>query len=151
MQNQPKPRTALLLFNYSEKQKASLKKIAPRINEQSLKSLIGRLNKRAKKITSQADLPFFQLNANSKQNFGEQLYQAYEDLFLLGYDQVIGISNDCPELNANDLRLAEEGLTENDFVFGPAKDGGLYLLGLKKEKVSKKQFVGLQSLGVAYV
>ena len=143
MLNQPKSDTAVLLFNYSEKQKASFRQIAPRISNGGLKDLINKLNKRAKKISEKAQLPFFQVDAIAGRNFEEQLYDAYEAIFLKGYNQVIAISNDCPELSSKDLRLAEKKLNSKDIVLGPASDGGLYLLGLKKEKLSREQFMNL--------
>ena len=135
--------TAVLLFNYSEKQKASLKKLAPGINSKKLEGLINQLNNKAKRVAKKADIPIFQVNANSESGFGEQLYDAYQDLYDLGYKSVIGISNDCPDFNENDLIEAKKILGSDNFVLGPAKDGGLYLLGMRKDSLTKKEFLNL--------
>lgn len=140
MLNQTTSTTAVLLFNFSEKQKASLKEIAPRISERKLGEVINLLNSRAKGIAKRSHLPFFQVNASSHVSFGEQLHEAYQALFKQGFDAVIGISNDCPTLNEKDLTKAAEALKSGQAVFGPATDGGLYLLGLSKGTINQADF-----------
>lgn len=135
--------TAVLLFNYSEKQKASLKKIAPRIGDKKLNDLIHQLNKKAKKIVKASGAAFYQVNATGDKDFGEQLYEAYQQLFEQGYNSVIGISNDCPDLTSYDLLLATKELQQKELILGPAKDGGLYLFGLTKGTISKEEFLQL--------
>lgn len=135
--------TAILLFNYSEKQKASLRKIAPGISAKNLAGLISKLNSKAKKVSKKSQLPFYQVDANLEQSFAVQLYDAYQNLFQQGYSQVIGISNDCPSLNEQDLEKTIISFQQHDVVLGPAKDGGLYLFGIKKNAISKAEFLNL--------
>lgn len=48
-------------------------------------------------------------------------------------DGVILVGTDCPGLEKADLALAQEALESGrDAVLGPARDGGYYLLGLKR-------------------
>ncbi len=143
MLNQTVSTTAILIFNSPEKQKASLKKIAPRISDKRLDGLIDQLNDRAKQLAKQAALPFFQVNAVSTCSFAEQLYDAYLALFNQGFETVIGISNDCPALSKTDLLKAKEQLAKGNTVLGPASDGGLYLLGLSKDSIGKSEFLNL--------
>ena len=39
------------------------------------------------------------------------------------------IGTDCPQVNANDIAAAFETLRRKRFVFGPADDGGFWLMG----------------------
>lgn len=142
-QNISNSTTAVLLFNYSEKQRLSLKSLAKGISAAAVENLIGKLNKQSKKLAKKSGLPFYQFNANSKFSFAEQLHSAYQNLFELGYSSVIGIANDCPSLKSQDLLNAANELKRNDFVFGPAKDGGVYLLGVNKNQLSKSDFTEL--------
>jgi len=66
--------------------------------------------------------------------FGERLFHAAEDLLLSGYDSVCLIDSDSPTLPAAFLRAAVSALASSGdrLVLGPAKDGGYYLIGLKK-------------------
>jgi hypothetical protein len=44
------------------------------------------------------------------------------------------IGSDMYDLSQDDLEQAFKELEKNDFVVGPAEDGGYYLLGMKKYK-----------------
>ena len=57
---------------------------------------------------------------------------AFKYVFNEGNDKVVIIGTDCPGLNKHILETAFIELNEADVVIGPAKDGGYYLLGLKK-------------------
>lgn len=47
-------------------------------------------------------------------------------------DKVVIIGSDCASLTPQIVNQAFEKLEENDFVIGPAQDGGYYLLGMNK-------------------
>ncbi len=65
-------------------------------------------------------------------DLGEKMHNAFSILFEEGYNQVVIIGSDCPELTTQIIEEAFEMLQQNDAVLGPANDGGYYLLGLKK-------------------
>ena len=43
---------------------------------------------------------------------------------------ILVIGTDCPEVNRNDISQAFKALKSHDAVFGPAEDGGFWLIGL---------------------
>lgn len=55
------------------------------------------------------------------------------DKLLVDHDKVVLIPSDCFDLKSEDLETAFNLLDEVDVVFGPATDGGIYLIGLKNE------------------
>jgi len=57
---------------------------------------------------------------------------SFNHLFKLGYEKVISLHADCPDLPKKYIENAVEKLNTNDFVLGPTEDGGFYLFGLKK-------------------
>ena len=64
---------------------------------------------------------------------GERLAVAVEQAFATGATSVICIGADCPALGAAHLRQAAQALASGaDIVFGPADDGGYYLVGLNR-------------------
>ncbi len=63
-------------------------------------------------------------------DLGERLDRAVSEAFQQGARQVVVIGTDCPELNQRILSDAFEALLEYPQVFGPACDGGYYLVGL---------------------
>ena len=64
-------------------------------------------------------------------DLGEKMNKAFEFIFSKKYEKAVIIGSDCWELKMEHLTAAFEGLENNDFVLGPAKDGGYYLLGMK--------------------
>ena len=66
------------------------------------------------------------------QTLGERMYDAFKNSFRKGYERVIIIGSDLPDLSTNLLQNAFKKLSENDYIIGPSKDGGYYLLGMKQ-------------------
>ena len=73
---------------------------------------------------------FFAKTVQVQGDLGEKMFSAFEHAFQLGYQKVVIIGSDCYELSTDILNNAFEGLEQADFVIGPAKDGGYYLLGM---------------------
>ena len=61
-----------------------------------------------------------------------------------GAQQCVIIGTDCPELTRADIADAFAALKRHDAVIGPAKDGGFYLLGLKKPDAWRGLFDGVR-------
>lgn len=66
------------------------------------------------------------------QNLGDRMEHAFLDLFQQGYNKIVIIGSDLLDINADMINQAFHKLNNNEVVFGPAKDGGYYLLGLSK-------------------
>lgn len=64
-------------------------------------------------------------------DLGERMYHAFERMRALGYEKMVLIGTDCPEITKEVLKSALSALREKDVVFGPSRDGGYYLLGMK--------------------
>lgn len=94
-------------------------------------------------VGSQSALPIYWLDEAEQvgDTFGERLANAYESLFAKGYQKVIAIGNDCPNLQARDIKQAARLLQDRDWVLGPATDGGLYLLGLSEAAYTRESFL----------
>ncbi|MDO5145388.1 MAG: TIGR04283 family arsenosugar biosynthesis glycosyltransferase [Eubacteriales bacterium] len=73
-------------------------------------------------------LAYYQQKGDS---LGEKMKNAMEETLAAGYDACILIGSDIPELRAEDFRQAYRLLRTKDVVFGPSRDGGYYLLGMK--------------------
>ena len=66
-------------------------------------------------------------------DLGERLSLAVEQAFAAGAKRVLCIGADCPALDATHLQQAAQTLASGaDVVFGPAGDGGYYLVGLNQ-------------------
>lgn len=67
-------------------------------------------------------------------NLGIRMANAFQDGFVSGFERIIIIGSDMYDLSEKNLQDAFSALMEKDFVIGPAKDGGYYLLGMKTFK-----------------
>ena len=67
-------------------------------------------------------------------DLGTRMRNAFQDGFASGYEKIVIIGSDMYDLSQEDLEEAFRVLAPNDFVLGPAEDGGYYLLGMKKLK-----------------
>ena len=59
--------------------------------------------------------------------------QAFSEAFEAGYKKVVIIGSDLYDLTKEDLKMAFLELNDQDYVIGPAQDGGYYLLGMKQK------------------
>jgi rSAM/selenodomain-associated transferase 1 len=69
-------------------------------------------------------------------DLGSRMEQAFKQLFAEGFQKVVLIGSDCPYINDSTIGWAFSCLTYFDTVFGPAADGGYYLVG-QREKCRK--------------
>lgn len=65
-------------------------------------------------------------------DLGERMQNAFAAAFVEGKQRVIIIGSDCIELETYMIKEAFAVLENNDVVLGPAKDGGYYLIGMRK-------------------
>jgi rSAM/selenodomain-associated transferase 1 len=63
-------------------------------------------------------------------DLGEKMKTAFEDQFSIGYSAVYGIGCDCYEFSSEHLKEASNVLKHYDVAYGPALDGGYYLMGM---------------------
>lgn len=65
-------------------------------------------------------------------NLGERMHYAFQAAFNGGADEVCIIGTDCLELEQAHVLSAFEALKDCDVAIGPSRDGGYYLLGMKR-------------------
>ena len=66
------------------------------------------------------------------EDLGARLERAFDDLLKHGPARAVILGADCPMLDADMLRRAFDALAEHDLVLGPSRDGGYYLIGLRR-------------------
>ena len=74
----------------------------------------------------------YQFEVQSGTDLGSRMENAFQRIFTKGYEKIIVIGTDCGELESSILEEAFELLDTHEVIIGPAKDGGYYLLGMKK-------------------
>jgi rSAM/selenodomain-associated transferase 1/rSAM/selenodomain-associated transferase 2 len=71
-------------------------------------------------------------SAQEGNDLGSRMKSAFEKVFSTGTQKVIIIGSDIPDLSAEIINKAFAYLDGSDVVIGSSKDGGFYLLGMKK-------------------
>lgn len=74
----------------------------------------------------------FQKRKQRSGSLGERMAAAFLSAFEAGYDKVMIIGSDCPELRTEHMEKGLQALDKHEVVIGPARDGGYYLLGMRR-------------------
>ncbi len=70
------------------------------------------------------------------EDLGIRMRNAFQNGFDEGYENIILIGSDLPNISKEIIDTGFDALTNNDIVFGPAEDGGYYLIGMSKMNTS---------------
>jgi hypothetical protein len=73
----------------------------------------------------------FEKRIQVQEDLGIKMYNAFKDSFGERADKVVLIGSDCYEINEDIIEKAFNSLDDNDYVIGPAHDGGYYLIGMR--------------------
>ncbi|WP_147679011.1 TIGR04282 family arsenosugar biosynthesis glycosyltransferase [Algibacter pacificus] len=65
-------------------------------------------------------------------DLGERMLNAFKNGFEAGYSRIVLIGSDLPDINSKHIEVGLNKLNQTEVVFGPAEDGGYYLVGLSK-------------------
>lgn len=77
--------------------------------------------------------PSYHVFQQQGMDIGERLQSGFTTMFEKGYQRVIALASDSPDLPIEILRDAVSALQTHEAVIGPASDGGYYLIGFSQE------------------
>jgi rSAM/selenodomain-associated transferase 1 len=63
-------------------------------------------------------------------DLGIRMFHAFKEVFIKGYARAALVGVDIPDLSGSIITRAFKLLSVNDLVFGPANDGGYYMVGM---------------------
>ncbi len=130
------PKTAILVFANSATEELMHKPMLK--GEVLFEALtLDTLNK-----VKKSGLPHYLISEKEQKgtSFGERFTNAILQVFEKGYQNVITIGNDSPQLRTSHLTDAHIALTQGKTVLGPSLDGGFYLMGIHKDDFSVELF-----------
>ncbi len=80
-----------------------------------------------------ADVHVFTPDRQRGRTFGRRLSNAVADLAAAGYERIVIVGRDCPDVNATDVKAALAALEtgETRLALGPDHAGGCWLIGLR--------------------
>lgn len=90
----------------------------------------------------------FQYQPQGEGDLGDRMSQAFQAAFSQGSEAAIVIGTDCPDLDATLLETAFQQLQHHDLVLGAARDGGYYLIGLRRSQPELFQGIAWSTVAV---
>lgn len=132
-------KTAILIFANSAAIDGARKGIP------NCERLFEALNEDILKKVQRTTLPYFIYNEDVQigVDFGARFTTAIQSVFGKGYDAVITLGNDSPNLTSQTLIDTYHRVKEGKTVVGPSTDGGVYLLGFHKNRFDACSFRNL--------
>ncbi len=129
-------KTAVLVFANSAKEEVKHKPI------RGGATLFDALTKHTLNEVKKTELPFFHFTEQDQTGatFGQRFSNAIQHLFNLGFQRVITVGNDSPQLRARHILKAQAQIELGKNVLGPSNDGGFYLMALHHRSFDKKTF-----------
>jgi len=74
---------------------------------------------------------------------GEKMHNAFKKCFSEGFQAVVVIGSDSPDLPPRIITEAFQALEKSSAVIGPSCDGGYYLIGFSRESFAPEAFDGI--------
>ncbi len=135
--------TAILIFARSAAIESNNKKIAVDGARNIL--LFEKLNRKIIALASKCNIPYFICDESCQKGntFGENIAAAITTIFDSGFEKVLVVGNDCPQLSLAKLKDAVIQLMDNNVVVGPDQRGGTYLIGIDKSVFNTYTFSNL--------
>ncbi len=132
-------KTAILVFANS----SSLDEARKNIPNSS--KLFDALNDDILEKVKKTTLPYFHYNETLQigSDFGTRFTAAIQSIFAKGFDSIITVGNDTPNLTSDILIKTYKEVQEGKTVVGPSNDGGVYLLGFHKNRFDAINFKAL--------
>ncbi len=65
-------------------------------------------------------------------DLGIRMHEAFSNIFQRGYEKISLVGADIPDLSESIIIDSFNQLSDHDLVYGPARDGGYYLIGMSK-------------------
>ena len=138
-------RVAILLFTRSAGEEGAHKRFLSHGTRAANAAVAARLIAHATATAHRAGVDVVCVGSHQQAGttFGQRLTGAVRATFARGYDHLLIIGNDCPQLSEALLRQAVAAVQATGAVLGPATDGGVYLLGLSRTLFNRNVGQGL--------
>lgn len=136
--------TAILLFAESAKVQASKKRLLEDADGNF--RLFQKFNHQRLKTLKKSGFDYFHFDESDQEgnSFAQKIATATDKILRKGYERIIVIGSDAPDLRVRDLWYANRLLDDQDIVLGPDLRGGLYLIALKQQAFNRGSFQRLQ-------
>lgn len=138
-------KTAILIFSRFAQEEARAKKYDTYLGNKGGVAVAKHLINYTVSEAGRTKLPIITLCSDVQKGttFGEKLANGIEAAFDKGFENVIVVGTDSPSVSCSLLNSVAEELQNEKIVLGPAKDGGVYIIGIKNSAYNRDAFVDL--------
>lgn len=135
-------KTAIILFAHLPDFEARAKSFSGISSQRATKKISDFLTQHFYTLSKQTSADSFLIDSHHQKgkSFGERITNAFESIYAKGYENVICIGNDCPNLSLQQLQSAISSVEKGNVVLGPTFDGGTYLIGIPKSHFDTSSF-----------
>lgn len=136
----------IVFFSFSPKAETRRKSWLGNRNHYSNAQLAHKLyaNTAAVLQSSGLDVLVFDEHNQKGNSFGQRITNATQDAFKLGYQHLIIVGSDCPEIGTVDFNSIAQQLLQGTPVVGGTGKGGAYLIGISQDQFNAKAFESLR-------
>ncbi len=134
--------TAILLFSRTAVEEQSAKTFSYSLGKKGNQKIAECLIQNSLAVARKTKLPIFTSFSYDQigDSFGLRLANAIELIFSKGFEKVITIGNDCPNLTSSNLLEVCKNLQHKDLILGPTNNGGVFLIGMNVTSFHKGRF-----------
>lgn len=138
-------KTAILIFTRTSGAEAKHKLSGDRLSYGTNQKICAELIAKTRRVAQQTSFSVIEIDSNQQigTNLGERLSNAIESVFQTGFEQVLVIGTDTPDISRNLLQEAAQKISPTQAALGASKDGGAYLIGFHKTQFNKTDFSNL--------
>jgi 2-phospho-L-lactate guanylyltransferase (CobY/MobA/RfbA family) len=132
---------ALLVFIRDAHDEARVKPIFKGDNSRN-NQLYTYLNQRIVSVAENSSYDFYVVSTQQQvgEAFAQRFKNAFKSIFEMGYDAVVSVGNDVPQVNTQTISDVVTGFESHDVVIGKTTSNGAYTVGLTKYAFSKCDF-----------
>lgn len=137
--------TAILIFTRTAQEEAQLKWSKQVGSTTNSCHIAQTLIQHTRQVAKATGYPVLEITSPQQQgaSFGERLSYAVQQVWEAGFEQVLIVGTDTPELNSPLLQKAAQQISPTQSVLGAATDGGAYLIGLHSHQFKAQEFAAL--------
>ena len=137
--------TAILIFTRTSGAEARHKLSGDRLSYGTNQKICAELITKTRRAAQQTNFSVIEIDSNQQigHNLGERLSNSIESVFQAGFEQVLVIGTDTPDISRDLLQDAAQQISQTQVTLGASKDGGAYLIGFHKNQFNKIDFSNL--------
>lgn len=137
--------TAILIFTRTSGAEAKHKLSGDRLSYGTNQKICAELIAKTRLAAQKTSFSVLEIDSDQQvgNNLGERLSHSIERVFQAGFEQVLVIGTDTPDISSDLLQNAALQISPTQATLGASKDGGAYLIGLHQTQFRQTDFSNL--------